>query len=254
MASLAVAGHGLAQPVANGGAAVFLPFSDEAPLVAAARADPTPAALAALAGNRKARALVLRDQAGDDTQGVAFQRFLLYAESAAKLAPSDPEAWKLYGAGLLMVPDWPMTGLLAEEAFAQALALSPGDIEAALGLGRALFVQQRFDPARTQWERTILAHPQALTDDLLGPLNMAYILSGELESGVDFYDRVGGRPASAPVALAQAILIRQLWRETGDPYWQSRLEALDARLGGPSMPAATRDYWRGLRAKWASEP
>ncbi|UTW52187.1 hypothetical protein KFF05_02035 [bacterium SCSIO 12827] len=228
----------------------YPPFADEKPLADAVKAAPTPENLRRLGDARLRHAVILRGLAGDDTRGPTFQRFLLYAESAAKLAPRNPEAWKVYGAGLLMVPDWPLTQTLAEEAFRQALAVGGGDAASGIGLGQALFNQRRFDAARAQWERTLRRYPLAAEADVLGPLNLVYILSGEVEAGVAFYDELVGPEAWPAVGLAQGILIKHLLDRTGDGFWQARLDRLDDYFMNTVLSGEEAQTWVDLRAKW----
>tara|TARA_R110002110_G_scaffold387396_3_gene599261 strand:- start:284 stop:1057 length:774 start_codon:yes stop_codon:yes gene_type:complete len=228
----------------------YPPFADEEPLIAAVRAAPTPENLRKLGEVRLKHAVILRGLAGDDTGGPTFQRFLLYAESAAKLAPGNPHAWKVYGAGLLMVPEWPSTQTLAEEAFRQALAVGGSDAASGIGLGQALFNQHRFDAARAQWERILRRYPLAAESDVLGPLNLAYILSGEVEAGVAFYDELVGPEAWPAVGLAQGILIKHLLDRTGDDFWQARLDRLDDYFMNTVLSGEEAQTWVNLRAKW----
>lgn len=226
----------------------YEPFADEVKLLETIKLDPSPVHRQALASLRRKYAVALSAMADGDTKSAAFQRAALYAESAAKLDPKNIQGWMIYGTTLLAVPDWPLTQPIAEEVFRIALGLDPKNADAGVYLGQALFNQQRYDAARAQWSHVYRLHPKAATPERMGPLNMAIILSGEIEEGIGLFRDLNATDRWPHWMLAQGLLTKHMMDTTRDPHWKTEFAAIDAFLTKDVGEEA--QYWSDMKAKW----
>jgi tetratricopeptide (TPR) repeat protein len=226
----------------------YEPFADERALLETIKVDPSKARRQALAALRRKYVAVLRSMAEGDTKSAAFQRAILYAESAAKLDPANIDGWMLYGSTLLAVPQWPLTQSIAEEVFRIVLDIEPKNTDAGVYLGQALFNQQRFDAARAQWTHVFRSFPKAATPERMGPLSMAIILSGEIEDGIDLFRDLNAVDRRPHLMLAQGLLTKHMMDMEPDPRWRLDFTAIDAYMLQKTGEEA--QYWADMKKKW----
>lgn len=238
-------------PEAGATLPTYEPFADEKALLETIKLDPSTTHHRALAALRRKYVAVLRSMAAGDTKSAAFQRAVLYAESAAKLDPENVDGWMMYGATLLAAPDWPLTQSIAEEVFRLVLDIEPKNTDAAVYLGQALFNQQRFDAARAQWTHVFRSFPKTATPERMGPLNMAIILSGEVEDGIDLFRDLNAAYRWPHLMLAQGLLTKHMMDTEPDPRWRSDFAAIDAYLSQATGEEA--QYWADMKKKWKGD-
>jgi tetratricopeptide (TPR) repeat protein len=207
-----------------------------------------------LAEIRYVLALMLRDNAGKNINSEAYEKALLYAESAALLAHNNPDFWILYGSMLLDWPELSEAQYMAEEVFRTAMNYRPGyDLE--MLIGQTLYNRQRFSDALEYWESAYMGNPELVTPARIYLLNTAYLLAGDPEAGVVFYEQL--LPVSglrADVHLCRLILLKALYDNSFLPYWLTELRKGMAEWSGFSqVPEETVNYAKGLFAKWTKE-
>jgi len=221
-------------------------FPNEAKVLAAFRASPTPATREALARVRFEHALRLTATAEKQLDEHVFSTALAYAESAAALAPDNVAAWLLLGRLYASLEDNPVAATLAEQALMAALELKPSLAPARLALAQLYFRRGSYDRALGELEPAVAASPALAAPEIVSMMGWAYVNDFQLDRGIRFFRGLSDKnPKAEPLAIGLAVLLH----ENGARADAER--ALSTLANNSSATAATRDYAKALLADWA---
>jgi cytochrome c-type biogenesis protein CcmH/NrfG len=198
-------------------------YRKEVAALAQARRSPSFENLRRLSEIRFGIAKSLAAKAHDDTSATAFRRFLLYADSAARLHPgTNGEHWILLGYGLLRIADVPHAPETSEDAFRAALRVTPWNERALAGLALALFAEKRYSEARAQWDTLFDALPEAVTGSRLVAYEASAVAAGELAEGYEGLTRLAPRLGEQDaVNEVRRHFCQGLYANTGQNKWRN---------------------------------
>ena len=197
-----------------------LPAPDEAEKKLMVSAQKNPFSLKQLAELRTKKALEILDI--DGASMTARADALVYAASGADLNPNAPQSWMALGMAYMAQGENRLAYEKAQEAFETALLLAPQEQAASYLLGQALFLQGQYYAARQTWLPILVLHGNSeMSLDIAAQIAQTYILSGDVEQGVEqaqaiYADNKGNASVLALRSLLELAQFRRAENERED--------------------------------------
>jgi tetratricopeptide (TPR) repeat protein len=207
--------------------------------------NPSPLLYAELARLRAEQAALLYRQWESRQNPADLRQALVYADSAARLAPEWDRPWALLGMiHARLRPDEEALELAAE-ALIRAVEINPANGPAQLLLAQVLMDQGRFWSAIEQYESLFARSEAMITGMNTAPLALCYLLDGRIRAGMDYFDALAAQyPRRAAVLLARAVLYKHGGRQP------EAMAMLGAIAGSADAGAEMRKYAGNLLADW----
>jgi hypothetical protein len=137
------------------------------------------------------------------------------AQQAVALQPEVADYWRLVGyAASLGAQDSALARQSAEDAYARAVALDPGNSGARLLYAGLLIKRESWSRALDQIEAAVTAKPDLATSPVIADMTRMYLLDKQGARGLAFFAKLSAqRPRAQAIRLGQAILAKETGRK-----------------------------------------